>query len=207
MRGLLGGLLLTFIGSVAFADDVIVGDPASCHLKIDYEAKEQMLHLRPKIPANGDCEISPLMVQAGLYQALDEQRNNPDLKLIFIGRLVDYPWLSRALTGHAANNSGRLGFWDAGTGHAFDGDDNQYVVDALTSQFGQALVGHPFLPAFGDVLAEHGYRISGASAEKVLTRPITIPGWPKIGRPAEPDFSGHFPYDALLHLRIQKVPQ
>jgi hypothetical protein len=200
VRILFLGLLLSFAGSTAFADDVIVGDPSACHLKIEYEAKEQMLHLRPTVPTDGSCDITPLMVQTALYQALDRQRGNPDLKLIFLGRLVDYPWLSNALRNYAMDNSGRLGFWNADTGRSVDGDDNAFVGYAIAWKFRGSM------PPFGDVLAEHGYRVVGTSAEKVLVKPMTISAWPSFDSPPQQDLTGRFPFDALVHLRIAKVP-
>lgn len=195
MRAFLIGIFLVLGAAPTWAGEapIMVGDPDGCRVTVDYEAREQMLHFRPIMPAGKGCEVTPLMVQSALYMALDRQRANSKLALIFLGRLENYPWLSRKLTGHAMNNSGRLGFWDPVKGHASDGNDNQYVVDALSAMFKEDLVGHPYLPPFADVLAEYGYRIDGASAEKVLTKA------------AQPGLSERFPYDALLHLRITKI--
>src|SRR5690349_19163366 len=97
MRALIFAALLMTIGRTALSDeDIVIGDTTACHLRIEYEAKEQMLRLRPTIPVNADCEITPLMLQAGLYQALDRYRDI-DLKFIFLGRLESYHWLSEAL--------------------------------------------------------------------------------------------------------------
>nr|WP_298681900.1 hypothetical protein [uncultured Dongia sp.] len=201
MHRLLGGLLLTFIGSGAFADDVIVGDPASCHLRIEYEPKEQMLHLRPAIPTGATCEITPVMVQAGLYQALDRQRHNANLGLIFLGRVADYHWLSDDLIERSRCSSAQSGWWDGEKGQAIEGSNNAFVADVLEDELGHCESKRrvPALDAFGAVLAEHGYDMTGVSAEKVLLR--DVPGsdeWPFAG--------GKFPYDALVHLRIKKAP-
>jgi hypothetical protein len=201
MRGLLGGLLLTLTGGVAFADEVIVGDPALCHLKIDYEAKEQMLHLRPAIPMGATCEITPVMAQAGLYQALDRQRHNPNLRLIFLGRVADYQWLSDDLIELSRCSSAQSGWWDGEKGQAIEGSNNAFVADLLEDELGhcESTRRVPALGAFGAVLAEHGYDMTGVSVEKVLLRDVSgSDEWPYAG--------GKFPYDALVHLRIRKAP-
>ena len=201
LRALLLGAALNFIGGAAIADqDVVAGDVKACHLKIEYEAKEQMLHLRPIIPMGSACDITPLMVQTALYQALDNRRGKGSVRSIFLGRLVDYPWLSNALRNYAIDTSGRLGFWNADTGRSVDGDDNAFVAYAIAWKFGSST------PPFGDVLAEHGYRVVGTSAEKVLVKPMTITASSGIVSPPQPERKGRFPYDALLHLRIAKTP-
>lgn len=203
-RTLFLGVMLSFIGSTALADDIIVGDPNACHLKVEYEAKEQMLHLRPVLPTGSDCEITPLMVQAGLYQALDRHRDK-SLRSIFLGRLESYPWMSEMLFYRARMNSMGQGFWDETQGHpADDSNDNQYVAAVLSGQIGSNCPGdackRPILVDIEEVLAEQGYRLGGVSAEKVLKRYA-----PPSGDIA-PVPGGKFPYDALVHLRIAKAP-
>lgn len=205
MRALALGLLLGFIGGNALADEaLIVGNPDSCHIKVDYESQEQLLHLRPTVPAGAKCTITPLMLQVGLYQALDRHRDDV-LSSIFLGRLESYPWLSDTLFERARFNSMALGFWDETTGHPADGsNDNQYVAAVLSDVIGSKCPGdlcrRPILADIEQVLSEQGYRLGRVSVEKVLTRYAPASG-DLMSIPA-----GHFPYDALVHLRIAKTP-
>jgi hypothetical protein len=203
MRAILLAALLSLIGGTAFADDdVIVGDPTACHLKIEYEAKEQMLHLRPAIPAGAGCTITPLMVQAGLYLALDRHGSNPALRSIFLGRLVNYPWLSDELSARARCNSDTLGFWDSEKGAAIENGNNAYVASVLMDRIGRCRGERkaPMLDVFAEVLREKGYALTGASVEKVLMHYL-----PPSGDIAYSP-GGKFPYDALTHLDIRKAP-
>jgi hypothetical protein len=203
MRGLLGGLLLSLISGAALADDpLIVGNPNSCHIKIDYEAGEQLLHLRPTVPAGAGCEITPLMLQVGLYQALGQHRSGV-VRSIFLGRLESYPWLSETLFERARFSSTGPGFWDETTGHPADGSsDNEYVADVLYEKVAsKCLFDVCRRPVFGEikaVLSELGYSLTGVSVEKVLKRHAPAVG----GESMIP--AGIFPFDALVHLRIGK---
>ena len=185
MRAVLLGLLLSFTGSAAFADDIVVGDPNSCHLRIEYEAKEQMFHLRPTVPTNADCEITPLMVQVGLNQAL---KGRPDVGRVFLGRLIGYAGMSRQLM-RRANKDAR---WDSTTGKARDGNDNNLVAALLAdpNEIDDALM------VVRDALAAQSYEITRVSVEKVLVLCVfdnkTVP-------------SGCHPSDALVYLRIAKA--
>lgn len=202
MRALLPGLLLTFIGGSVLADDVIVGDPTSCHLKIEYEATEQMLHLRPISPTGAHCQITQLMVQAALYQAFDQRRGDPELKLIFLGRLADYYWLPNKVLMSAVDDSGPQGGWDRVTGHARGTNDNAYVAAVVEKMFSFFNDGTDHYSEdqrmFTNVLWEHGYTVVGVSVEKVLVDETEFFGEPAIPR-------GRYPCDALVHLRIKKV--
>ncbi|MDY0874466.1 hypothetical protein [Dongia rigui] len=196
MRAILLGALLSFVGGAAFADDdFIVGDPNACHLKIEYEAKEQMLHLRPQLPSGTDCHATSDLVEQGLDTALTRYSTLP-ISLIFLGRLEHYPWLSEDLTEKAIAMSGPSGRWDAIKGHARDGNDNDFVSKALFLRLPVSAVGEfgerPLEP-FVSVLAQLGYSVYAVSVEKVMLRSVT-------GR------EGHYPYDALVHVRVDKAP-
>jgi hypothetical protein len=203
MRAFLAVLALSCLGGTAVAEeDVIVGDPASCHIRVEYAAKEQMLHLRPKVLTGSDCKITPLMMQVGLYQALDRYRDK-NLKLIFLGRLESYPWLSDELFQRARFGSTGPGFWDETTGHPADvTSDNEYVAAVLYGQVASIcpseICARPMLADVAAVLAEQGYRLTGVSAEKVLVREAPPTG----GVEWLP--GGKFPVDALIHLDIAK---
>lgn len=196
MRAILLAALLSFVVGAAFADDdVIVGDANACHLKIEYEAKEQMLHLRPLLPNGTDCHATSDLVEQGLDAALIRYSKLP-ISLIFLGRLEHYPWLSEALTEKAIAMSGPEGRWDALEGHARDGNDNDFVSKVLFVRLPVPAVGEfgerPLEP-FVSVLAKHDYSVYTVSVEKVMSRSV-------------PGRAGHYPYDALVHIPIEKAP-
>jgi hypothetical protein len=188
MRGFLGGVLLCLVAGVASADEypVIVGDPQGCHLEIDYEAREDMLRLRPRSPSNGRCEVPLSAIKEGLGEAL---KLKPDIDLIFLGRLTAYAGMSRTLM-HRANKDPR---WDSVAGESRDGHVNNLVAALLADpkKTDDALM------FVREALAAKNFKITRVSVEKVLVLCVfdskTVP-------------SGCHPSDALVHLRIAKVP-
>jgi len=188
MRAVFLGLLLSFLGGKAFADEfpIVVGDPASCHLEIDHEAREDMLHLRPRSPGNGLCEVPLSAIEEGLSQAM---KRRPDVGLIFLGRLIGYAGMSRQLMRRASKDPR----WDSATGKARDGHDNNLVAALLAdpNRTDDALM------VVREALAAQNYVITRVSVEKVLVLCVfdskVVP-------------SGCHPSDALVHLRIAKTP-
>jgi hypothetical protein len=187
VRALLLGAALSFIGGAAIADqEVIVGDLKACHLKIEYEAKEQMLHLRPFSPGKDLCEVPLSVIGEGLNQAL---KGGQDVGLIFLGRLIGYEGMSRLLMLRASKDAR----WDRATGKARDGHDNSLVAALLAdpNEKDDALM------VVREALAAQSYEITRVSVEKVLVLCVfdskTVP-------------SGCHPSDALVYLRIEKAP-
>ena len=126
-----------------------------------------------------------------LAQLLREFFSRPEAEAVnytsvFLGRLVEYPWLSRFLAAQAAADPG----WDAETGRPRSGDINTYVRTALFSPAGLELL--------RPVFAETGYRIMGVSVEKVLV--AKAESLPELGLAG----MTRYPYDALTHLRLVK---
>ncbi len=154
-----------------------------------------MLHFRHGAAEPTDCPWSQSTVAVALDEALAEQGSNRELRLVFLGRLEDYEWLSKLVTEQAIAVSGPTGAWLANKGHARDGDDNAFVAEILarhrpTPAAGGEGVGGLLAP-FVWVLPRYGYKIDGVSVEKVMSKGID-------GRP------GIFPYDALVYLRIAR---
>jgi hypothetical protein len=199
MRALLLGAAIAaaFVG-YAVADEMgpYSDQSISCAPAIEFEPQEQMLHLRHAKTVPADCPWSQASVAAELDVALAKQVSKPALRLVFLGRLENYAWLSTLLTEQAVAASGPTGAWLADKGHARGGNDNAFVAEILARHKPAPAVGGEgvggLLMPFVWVLARYGYRIDGVSVEKVMSKEID-------GRP------GKFPYDALVHLRIGKV--
>jgi len=185
MRVLLLALLLCLAPGIAMADQEKpkwkkIND---CELRIEFEPKEAMLHFRAGVPSGDRCYVLPETAAAELRAALKQRAEVSSLKLLFLGRLEDYHWLAMRVARSAAADEK----WDSQNGKLREGNLNAYVAGLLMREN---------LSPLADVLAEYGYRIVGASVEKVMVHEMGFAGMP----------SGKCPGDALVHLRITKSP-
>ncbi len=104
---------------------------------------------------------------------------------LFIGRLVDYPWLSQYLATAAYRDGG----WNAKKGRPAALDINRYVA--------QVLFNKELLAPVAAVLATGGYRITGVSVEKVL-----VGGFREVPSYQGKMAPGRVPYDAQAWFRL-----
>lgn len=165
-------LLVGALASLLLATPVQAG---GCVVPVEYDAASAQLRLRAD---HGHCALTEDMFRSVLGLALDRAAaERRDISVIFLGRLVDYPWASDAMATFAGGDPG----WDAVAGRATDGrHDNAYFADALLA--GDTLAG------MAEILGTRGYGIESASAEKVLKRQGA---------------SGEIlPFDAIVHLRL-----
>lgn len=105
-----------------------------------------------------------------------------------LGRLVDYPWLSR----HLAQASLKRRDWNARTGRARGSDINRVVADILSAPEPLARLQQAF--------AGSGYTVVAVTVEKVLVGPAReVLGEPGLSR-------ARVPYDAMIWLRLEYRP-
>jgi hypothetical protein len=136
------------------------------------------------------------MLEEALDAALKQTKTSSEpqpLRLIFLGRVADYPWLSQGLSDWAKQSPD----WDSVKGHAVAGgpSDNAVVANMLTQM---AMADQGALSFLLTLLSRHGFRFSGASVEKVMAGPGGQYGTTPVVEPV-------LPYDALVHLRIGKI--
>jgi hypothetical protein len=198
MRALLLAAVLSSVGGVALADEFLVKADNPCQVTAEYEPREHMLHVRLSEDTGNGCEVPP----DGLVTALDEGLTaHDDLQLIFLGRFEDYPWIAEKIVKLAAQDDRPGGAWDGGSGKARgDGGNNAYLAhlfaDPRKVPFAPTAEAADVLWPIRAVLARHGYVVTGASAEKVITTRVASPvGGGKQRR---------LPTDALIHLRIAR---
>jgi hypothetical protein len=174
----------------ARADDVLlaslpVGD---CALRVEMRTQEpNVLLVRASHPHYAGCQIDEASLRGALGQALSNPvAQQARYSSVFLGRLVDYPWLSTYLARAAAADPA----WSPRAGKPARGDVNGYVGALLSRPVVTDRIQPP--------LEAGGYRIAGASVEKVLISPAReLPG---LG---EPPVAGRLPFDAMFWLRLQ----
>ena len=199
MRALVLAGLLSFAGAAALAEESTIYFVARCAKVVaEYEPKENMLHIRSKGSSN--CSMDPESVEAALDKSLAQ---HDDLKLIFLGRIQNYWWIKRKIVALAAEDDVPDGKWDGGTGKARgDGGNNAYLAhlfaDPRKAPFAPTVEAADVLWPIRAVLDRHGYVVTGASVEKVIT---TL-----VERPQGNGNKRRLPTDALVHLRIAKAP-
>ena len=175
------------------ADDLVLASlPAGeCTLSVETRTQEpHLLRVRARHPLYGTCQVDRAVLATALVQVLaSEAAGQPSTRWssISLGRLIDYPWLSTYLARAAAGDPG----WNARAGKPVRGGINAYVADLLSR------------PALTDqlqhALATGGYRISGASVEKVLV--ATADKIPGLG---DDPLKGRLPFDAMLWLLLER---
>jgi len=156
-----------------------VGD---CSLSAEYDEEWRTLRLRPHHPESRNCAIDRDSMLGLLRSALALKEPPPPAdgyKTLYVGRLVDYPWMSRYLATAASRDPG----WNSKNGRPVGGDINGYVDGLLlrTELTGQMT----------PVLEEAGYVITAVTVEKVLVGSVG-------------DLSGRLPFDAQVWFRVER---
>jgi hypothetical protein len=155
-------------------------------LEADDEARGLRLRLSPE-GVRPPCAVSREEVQRFLREAFSTT-TPPRLagvyRSLYLGRLVDFPWLSAELAARAAGDAG----WDARKGRPAGKDPNAYVAAVLSRP---AVSG-----ALQSALAGSGYRLGPASVEKVLVGDRRQRGGEG---PA-----GRLPFDAMVWFRLER---
>lgn len=178
-------LIFLFMTS-AVMSSVQAADPAAkCAVDLQVlEKSDQFLSIKLR----NACGLGKPQVQsalAGLRRDAFAQGGAPRMLRTYLGRAVDYPWVSLAM-GKAALNSKE---WDSVAGKTRRRAINSYVA-ALLGVSG----------ALDDLLP--GWSLQSISVEKVLVQPAT-----KIaGLATSPKDKSLLPYDAMLWLTWAPLP-
>ena len=176
-------LLLVF-PLTGFADEP-VND--KCHPVIEKDSQWRVIRIRPHENELITCTLTQEQFNSLIHEAL--VTNDTDQTIyhsLFIGRLVDHPWLSRYLAKQALNNRD----WDAEKGRPKEGNINAFVRDLLSTPGLLAQIQIPF--------AGSGYIVTGASVEKVLITKANEIQYLGIDKPLL------VPYDAMVHFILKK---
>ena len=187
------GLLLSLAPASAGAYQerlILAAKAGACTLRLEADEEARVLRLRV-LPEEGGCRLSGEEVQAFLRQAFsrtDPPRPEGPYAALFLGRLVDLPWLSEWLASAAAAD----GRWDRKAGRPV-GMGVEAFVAALLSE-------RRFAEQLEPALRDAGYRIRGATVEKVLVGDAR-----QVGPNGARIRPGRVPYDAMVWLRLERT--
>lgn len=186
---LLGFFLVAIPYGQCYQERLILSrDFGKCALKVEADDQSRVLRLRVQ-PGEQGCEIEKESVLSALRAAASKTEDPKPEGLyssLSIGRLIDYPWLSRSLAEKAYSDP----TWNKRKGRPQKLDLYKYVCnflfeDQIATDIGEALGG--------------GYRVVSVMVEKVLVGSFRkVPGYEKDLRP------GKMPFDGQVWFRLEK---
>jgi hypothetical protein len=168
---------------------IFSAEAGKCSLSV--EANDQWHTLRLRVhPEYKDCHVgkdSMLSALAAAFSKTESPRLEGPYSSLFIGRLIDYPWLSQYLA-KAAERDAR---WDKKKGKPVAMDINKYVSSLLSTREIRAEIEETF--------GESGYRVVSVTVEKVL-----VGGFRDVPLYEGKIMAGRVPYDAMVWFRLAK---
>jgi len=188
------GLILVFslYGKMAASqENVIVSlKIGECSLTVGSNDQWHTLRLRAHHPKYKGCHIDRDAMLSALSPAFLKTKS-PKLEgnysSLFIGRLIDYPWLSQYLSVTAYRDNG----WDSKTGKPVSMGINKYVSNVLS--------GKELMAQMEATFAKGGYRVVSTTVEKVL-----VGGFHEVPLYQGDIHPGRVPYDAQVWFRLEK---
>lgn len=188
-RGLAALLLgLSGAGVIAAGPTHLAPPAEDCRLSIEVSREWRSVRIRGHHPDLRPCAITAEALRSLLQaHAAELAASDPPPTGLSLGRLAEYPWLSRRLAEAALADPA----WNTASGRPRRDYDNHYVATRLSRP--------EFLAEVNEALAEAGYRVTGASVEKVLVT--------RFGDQF-PDAGDHrrarIPFDAQVWLHLER---
>ena len=185
-------LTLFLSAGTASSEDLVVvsSSVGECTLRVESNEAWRTLRMRAHHPKQRDCRIDQASVVAVLIAAFSKT-DTPKLEgpysSLYIGRLIDYPWLCQCLATTAYSDRG----WDSKKGTPRAMGINKYVA--------QLLFRKEVVTPIDTALIEGGYRVAGVTVEKVL-----VGGFREVPFYQGPMHPGRVPYDAQVWFRLEK---
>jgi hypothetical protein len=187
------GLVLVFFLIVpveSYQAQVIYSmEAGKCSLTVESDNQSHTLRLRVH-PEYKDCHIgkdSMLSALKAAFSKTEPPKPEGSYSSLYIGRLIDYPWLSQYL----ATTAYRDTRWDKKRGKPLALDINKYVSNILSRKEITAQI--------EDAFAASGYRVISTTVEKVLIGDFrSVPLYQGEVPP------GKVPYDAQVWFRLEK---
>ena len=188
------GLVLALFLSAGLASSeervIVSWDVGECALRVESNEAWHTLRLRAHYPKQRDCRIDQDSVVAVLSVAFSKTES-PKLEgsysSLFLGRLIDYPWLCQYL----ATTAYRDRAWDSKKGNPRVMGVNKYVA--------QLLFRKEVVTPIDTALSKGGYRVAGVTVEKVL-----VGGFHEVPFYQGTMHPGRVPYDAQVWFRLEK---
>ena len=192
VSGISGLLLVLCFSAMAEPGDVSIISFAAgeCTLTVEANDPWRTLRLRAHHPKYRSCRITEdemVSVLRAAFSKTETPRLEGIYSSLFIGRLIDFPWLSQHLAVSAFQDSE----WNAIRGKPVAMDINAYASCILFDR--------KVLAATQAVLAQAGYQIAGVTVEKVL-----VGSFDEVPLYRGDKKSGRVPYDAQVWLRLEK---
>ena len=163
----------------------------SCFVILESNKKWETLSIRIYNPKFAECTVQENDLFDFLNKALTKlPEKKPDItyKSIYMGRIIEYPWISKFL----ADSAKACPNWSVVKGKAIKGNNHTLVSDILNCKY--------IINPFNEQLRLIGYKTAGVSVEKILIstgKPIKLPQWI--------DFKIRVPFDAMLWFKLEKV--
>lgn len=185
-------LVFPLSGTIASSQDqaIVSSNVGECTLTVEANAKWHTLRLRAHHPRGRGCHIdkdSMLSALSAAFLKTESPKLEGGYSSLFIGRLIDYPWLSQYLASAAYKDDG----WDSRRGKPVAMDINRYVAHVLSRK--------ELLADIETAFATGGYRIISVSVEKVL-----VLGFREVPLYQGDRTPGLVPFDAMVWFRLEK---
>ena len=168
---------------------VLAAGSGRCTLRLEADDEARALRLRV-VPGDFGCRIPREAVQRFLGEAFSRTvppRLDGAYTSLFIGRLVDYPWLASQLATAAAADPR----WDLRRGKPRSTGINAFVGELLSQR--------EVIEPLASAIRPHGWRIRSVMVEKVLVgRFGDVPGYDG------PPSPGKVPFDAMVWLGLER---
>lgn len=154
-----------------------------------------ILRIRPHPGAASACVVTPDdtagLIGLAFATLAMKKMDTAAYRSVFLGRLIDYEWLSRRLAEHATGDVD----WSVTSGKTKNGERAEAYIQRV-------LAVRPVLDPIDEALKPYGYRSRGFSCEKAMvSAPDTKPF-----QPAWVAADKRLPFDALCHLTIEPLP-
>jgi hypothetical protein len=178
--------------TIASAQDQVIfsSSVGACTLTMETTDQGQALRLRAFHPAGRACHIgrdAMVSILSAGFSKIGPPRRSGKYPSLFIGRLIDFPWLSQYLAMAASHDRG----WDAARGRPRAMDINRYVAQLLSRK--------ELLAQLEPAFRKGGYRIVGVSVEKVL-----VGGLREVPLYHGEIAPGLVPFDAMVWFRLEE---
>lgn len=171
---------------------VVAAQAGECMLSVEADEEWHTLRLRAHHPDYKGCKISKndmILILAAAFAKTEPPMLKGEYRSLFIGRLIDYPWLSHYLANAAYQYPG----WSKKQGKP------KTRTEGINNFVARVLFNETLLMPIQAELAKQGYRIAGVTVEKVLVGSFReLPFYQ--GKIA----AGLVPYDAMVWFRLQK---
>ncbi len=161
-----------------------------CEVTLETDEKWNGMAIRFRHPDLKNCALSKSRLAAFLDNAFEKLYHldpGTDFESLFMGRIVEHPWIGRILSEKASNHPD----WSKKDGKPLKGNINEFTAEILFSP--------EVVSVFEAPLEKAGFRVTAVGVEKVLV---------STGKSefADGGFEGEgkVPFDAMMWLIVER---